>query len=105
MTTPYATASSGASARDDITKVLRRFGAESIGFLNASHDQNATAHRRGAMKAKIDVADRKEATLTRALVKVMGALKPLASDRARIRVMRFVEDALDEWTVDLTGKP
>ena len=34
MTVPYATASTGASARDDITKVLRRFGCESVGFMD-----------------------------------------------------------------------
>jgi hypothetical protein len=34
MSTPYATATTGASARADITKVLRRFGCESIGFMD-----------------------------------------------------------------------
>lgn len=34
MSTPYASASSGASARDDITKILRRFGCESVGFMD-----------------------------------------------------------------------
>lgn len=34
MSVPYATASTGASARDDITKVLRRFGCESVGFMD-----------------------------------------------------------------------
>lgn len=34
MTVPYASATSGASARDDITKVLRRFGCESVGFMD-----------------------------------------------------------------------
>jgi hypothetical protein len=34
MSTPYADASSGASARDEITKVLRRFGCESVGFMD-----------------------------------------------------------------------
>jgi hypothetical protein len=31
---PYAGATSGASARDEITKVLRRFGCESVGFMD-----------------------------------------------------------------------
>ncbi len=31
--TPYATATSGAAAREDITRLLRRFGCESAGFL------------------------------------------------------------------------
>jgi hypothetical protein len=56
------------------------------------------------MKTKIEVENRKEATLikrglldpqTRALVKVMGALQPL-SDRAKRRAMRFVDDYFDE---------
>jgi len=34
MSTPYAGATSGASARDEITKVLRRFGCESVGFMD-----------------------------------------------------------------------
>lgn len=34
MTVPYADASSGAKARDEIIKVLRRFGCESIGFMD-----------------------------------------------------------------------
>lgn len=31
---PYSTATSGATARDEITKVLRRFGCESVGFMD-----------------------------------------------------------------------
>jgi hypothetical protein len=31
---PYAGATSGASARDEVTKVLRRFGCESVGFMD-----------------------------------------------------------------------
>lgn len=34
MTVPYAEASSGAKARDEITKLLRRFGCESVGFMD-----------------------------------------------------------------------
>jgi hypothetical protein len=34
MGTPYASATSGASARDEITKILRRFGCESVGFMD-----------------------------------------------------------------------
>ena len=34
MSTPYATASSGGSARDEIIKILRRFGCESVGFMD-----------------------------------------------------------------------
>jgi|SRR5215467_5779203 len=34
MTTPYADATSGAKARDEILKVLRRFGCESVGFMD-----------------------------------------------------------------------
>jgi hypothetical protein len=32
--TPYASATSGAAARDEITKMLRRFGCESVGFMD-----------------------------------------------------------------------
>jgi hypothetical protein len=32
---PYASASAGQRARDEITKVLRRFGCESIGFMDS----------------------------------------------------------------------
>lgn len=34
MTTPYASATSGHVARDEITKMLRRFGCESVGFMD-----------------------------------------------------------------------
>jgi hypothetical protein len=34
MSVPYASASSGAAARDEIMKVLRRFGCESVGFMD-----------------------------------------------------------------------
>jgi len=34
MGTPYAGATSGATARDEITKILRRFGCESVGFMD-----------------------------------------------------------------------
>ncbi|UQD96060.1 hypothetical protein [Bradyrhizobium japonicum] len=32
--TPYADATSGVAARDEITRLLRRFGCESIGFMD-----------------------------------------------------------------------
>ena len=34
MNIPYASATTGKNARDEITKVLRRFGCESIGFMD-----------------------------------------------------------------------
>jgi hypothetical protein len=34
MSTPYASATTGVKAREEITKVLRRFGCESIGFMD-----------------------------------------------------------------------
>lgn len=34
MTVPYQTATSGEKARAEITKILRRFGCESIGFMD-----------------------------------------------------------------------
>jgi hypothetical protein len=57
------------------------------------------------MKARIEVADRKEAEAiregledpsVRAFVVMMGALKALPSDRARVRVMNYVTDMLNE---------
>jgi hypothetical protein len=48
MSIPYATASSGASARDDIMKILRRFGCESVGFMDDFESQEvilAFTHR------------------------------------------------------------
>jgi len=57
------------------------------------------------MKASIEVESKKEAELiraglndpsTRALVKVMGALSVLPSDRARTRVLNMVSDYFDE---------
>lgn len=33
-TVPYENASSGSAARDEITKILRRFGCSSIGFMD-----------------------------------------------------------------------
>lgn len=34
MKVPYAQASSGGAARDEIVKILRRFGCESVGFMD-----------------------------------------------------------------------
>lgn len=34
ITVPYENATSGAAARDEITKLLRRFGCESVGFMD-----------------------------------------------------------------------
>ena len=34
MTTPYQEATSGLKARDEITRILRRFGCSSIGFMD-----------------------------------------------------------------------
>lgn len=38
--TPYADATSGIKARDEITKILRRFGCESIGFMDDFRDHS-----------------------------------------------------------------
>ena len=34
MTTPYASATSGTKAREEVTKILRRLGCEDIGFMD-----------------------------------------------------------------------
>lgn len=55
MTVPYATASSGASARDEITKILRRFGCESVGFMDDFQEYSvllAFKHRGQAVQLK-----------------------------------------------------
>jgi len=39
MTVPYEGATSGAKARDEITKMLRRFGCDSIGFMDDFEQQ------------------------------------------------------------------
>lgn len=39
---PYAGASSGDNARGDITKILRRFGCESVGFMDGFDDHEVT---------------------------------------------------------------
>ena len=36
---PYENASSGQAARAEITKILQRFGCESVGFMDEFHDQ------------------------------------------------------------------
>lgn len=38
MTTPYENATSGLAARDEITRLLRRFGCDSIGFMDNYQD-------------------------------------------------------------------
>lgn len=39
MTVPYENATSGLKARDEITKLLRKFGCESVGFMDNFDDQ------------------------------------------------------------------
>jgi hypothetical protein len=40
MTVPYEGATSGGKARDEITKLLRRFGCESVGFMDDFEDHS-----------------------------------------------------------------
>ena len=49
MSTPYENATSGVSARDEITKLLRRFGCSSIGFMDdyAAHEVLLVFEHRG----------------------------------------------------------
>lgn len=62
------------------------------------------------MKATIEVKDRKEGEhirtgledpAVRAFVIVMGVLKALPTDRARIRVLSYVSDFFDEQGKDV----
>jgi len=45
---PYASATTGTKAREEISKVLRRFGCESIGFMEEeqpwSYSRRSTKH-------------------------------------------------------------
>ena len=48
MTVPYENATSGGKARDEIVKLLRRFGCESVGFMDDFEDHSvmlAFTHR------------------------------------------------------------
>jgi hypothetical protein len=40
VSVPYAGATSGMKARDEITKMLQRFGCESVGFMDEFEDQS-----------------------------------------------------------------
>ena len=55
MTVPYASATSGTAARDEITKLLRRFGCESVGFMDDFEDHSvllAFKHRGRAIQLR-----------------------------------------------------
>ncbi len=55
MSTPYAGATSGHQARDEITKMLRRFGCESVGFMDDFENYEimlAFKHRGRAMQLR-----------------------------------------------------
>lgn len=52
---PYASATSGAAARDEITKLLRRMGCESVGFMDNFEQKTvllAFKHRGRAIQFK-----------------------------------------------------
>jgi len=40
MAVPYATATSGAKAREEITKLLARFGCADVGFMDSLRDHS-----------------------------------------------------------------
>lgn len=55
MSVPYASARSGAAARDEISRILQRFGCESVGFMDQFDDQSvllAFKHRGRAIQLK-----------------------------------------------------
>src|SRR4051812_8138019 len=55
MTVPYQDATSGAKARDEITKILQRFGCESVGFMDDFGDGSvllAFKHRGRAVQLR-----------------------------------------------------
>lgn len=45
-TVPYASARSGAAARDEVTRMLRRFGCESVGFMDDFDELSVLLHFR-----------------------------------------------------------
>lgn len=48
MSVPYASARSGAAAREEITRILQRFGCDNVGFMDNFEDQSvllAFTHR------------------------------------------------------------
>ena len=52
---PYASAKSGMAAREEITKILRRFGCESVGFMDDFADYSvllAFSHRTRQVELK-----------------------------------------------------
>jgi hypothetical protein len=56
---PYASASTGAKARDEITSVLRRFGCESVGFMDDFQKHEvllAFVHRGGQVRLRASAA-------------------------------------------------
>jgi hypothetical protein len=57
MSIPYASASSDARARDEITKILRRFGCESVGFMDDfdKHEVLLAFTHRAARNASLPV--------------------------------------------------
>jgi hypothetical protein len=55
MAVPYAGATSGNKARDEITRLLKRFGCESVGFMDNFEDHElilAFKHRGRAIRLK-----------------------------------------------------
>jgi len=55
MTIPYSGATSGAKARDEISSMLRKFGCESVGFMDDFEDHSvllAFKHRGRAMQLR-----------------------------------------------------
>jgi len=59
MSVPYAHATSGLEARDEITKMLQRFGCESVGFMDDFADHSvllAFRHRNRPVQLKASAA-------------------------------------------------
>jgi hypothetical protein len=55
QTVPYVSASSGAAAREEIKKILHRFGCETVGFIDAFDKQEILlvfAHRGRQMQLR-----------------------------------------------------
>ena len=96
--TPYAHATSGVAARDEITKLLRRFGCESIGFMDNFEEHElllAFKHHGRQMQLRASAKGWAELYL-RATRAVIGTIWPNTSG-ALAQGLIAVNSILRDW--------